>query len=107
MNNNFSEALALAKLISDSTGVSIEEALKSLSELSSHENGLAPFSREKFIKAADKFPHGAAEVTVRDLCNQAGIAMPYGSKSGAYLLKSLGWERSSTKQNGLNLWRKP
>ena len=118
--SEFSEALALARLVAEKTGCGLEQALGALAELSeaqARSEPPAPMLRktkrqnrrealpENILNFSATCPVGSKK-TVAEIYAACGLEMPRNGKKLSYLLQREGWQANGERRKGCRVFVK-
>ena len=111
--SEFSEAMALARLVAEKTGCGLERALGTLAALSEWEPQApqAPQAKhnaplpENVLNFISTCPTGSNK-TVGEIYAACGLEMPKGGKALSYLLQRSGWQTNGKQRKGCHVFVK-
>jgi hypothetical protein len=119
VSEQFGEALKLAELVSEKTGISIGEALEMLSNAARGrvvvdvapanpmpEPTLRPFDIFRFRARLDRIKPGSSRTAI-EICVEAGMGFPANSKGPSFAMRAAGWIDTGGRRDGFHVYLKP
>lgn len=121
VSDQFGEALKLAELVSEKTGLSMAAALEMLSDATREVAAVMqqneasaeympaerrPFDVKRFRLFLDRSKPGVA-LTVAEVCEAAGMVFPPNAKAPAFIMKSAGWRDTGFRRGSCHVYQKP